>query len=158
ALQQGARALLIPTMNAGTNYHGHVGNLQRSSGRILNLSEQSLYFGGGARTLAAESVAIPAGRIFSPITDAIYEPLAARQRVAATGFEAVATANSVLLDVSTLYFELLGAEAYLEATRRTVSEAAEVARINAAYAKVGQRPPADADRSYTELMLFEAME
>ena len=46
AAQQGARALLFPTMNAGTNYHSHTGNLQRSSGRILNLNEKSLYLGG----------------------------------------------------------------------------------------------------------------
>src|SRR5947209_3408258 len=37
ARQQGARALLLPSLNAGTNYHFHTGNLQRSSGRILNL-------------------------------------------------------------------------------------------------------------------------
>ena len=34
AVQQGAMALLLPSLNAGTNYHLHTGNLQRSSGRI----------------------------------------------------------------------------------------------------------------------------
>ena len=48
ALQTQARAILLPSLNAGSNYHLHTGNLQRSSGRILNLTEQSLYFGGGA--------------------------------------------------------------------------------------------------------------
>jgi outer membrane protein TolC len=54
-----ANLLLVPNLNAGGNYHGHVGDLQRSSGRIISLSEQSLYFGGGARTLAAESIGVP---------------------------------------------------------------------------------------------------
>ena len=85
ALRQGAYALLLPSFNAGTNYHGHTGNLQRSTGRILSLSEQSIYYGGGARTLAAESLAIPAVNIFSPLADALFEPLAARQNLKRTG-------------------------------------------------------------------------
>ena len=42
-----ARSLLLPTLNAGTSYHGHTGVYQRSSGQILDVSNQSLYFGGG---------------------------------------------------------------------------------------------------------------
>ena len=37
AIQQGARALLLPSLNIGTNFRAHTGNLQRSSGRILSL-------------------------------------------------------------------------------------------------------------------------
>src|SRR5579864_656954 len=87
AVQQGARALMLPSLNAGTNYHGHTGNLQRSSGTIFNLSEQSLYVGGGARVLAAETVGVPAVSIASPLADAIYAPLAARQRLDGARFQ-----------------------------------------------------------------------
>ncbi len=75
AFLQGARALAVPTLNAGTMYHGHTGDLQRSSGRILSLSEQSLYFGGGSRTVAAESMMFPAVNIVSPFADVLFEPL-----------------------------------------------------------------------------------
>ena len=156
AFQKQAQALLIPTLNAGTNYHGHTGNLQRSSGRILSLAEQSLYVGGGARSLAAESVGVPAIRIFSPITDAIYEPLAARQRVEGARFSAVATANSILLDVARLYLELEGAEARLAAARQSVAEVAVIADLTASYAKAGKFPESDADRASTELKLFQS--
>ena len=156
AAQKQAQALLIPTLNAGATYHGHTGNLQRSSGRILSLSEQSLYVGGGARSLAAETVGIPAIRIFSPITDAIYEPLAARQRVEGARFSAVATANSILLEVARLYLESEGAEARLVAARRTVGEAAVIADLTTSYAKAGKFPESDADRATTELKLFQA--
>ena len=155
AFQKQAQALLIPTLNAGTNYHGHTGNLQRSSGRILSLSEQSLYVGGGARSLAAESVGVPAIRIFSPITDAIYEPLAARQRVERARFSAVATANTILLDVARLYVELEGAEVRLAAARQSVAEVAVIADLTASYAKAGKFPESDADRAMTELKLFQ---
>jgi outer membrane protein TolC len=156
AIQTSARALLVPSLNAGSNYHGHTGNLQRSSGRILNLSEQSLYFGGGARTLAAESLSIPAINIASPLTDAIFEPLAAHQRVIGSRFVAGATANEVLGQVADLYLELLGAEAILEAQRLSESQVAELVRITAAFAKIGERSQADADRGAAEWKLFRA--
>jgi outer membrane protein TolC len=156
ALQTAARALLVPSLNAGSNYHGHTGNLQRSSGRILSLSQQALYFGGGARTLAAESVSIPAINIASPLTDAIYEPLAAHQRVIGSRFVACATANEVLGQVADLYLELLGAEAILEADRLSESQVAELVRITSAFARIGERSMADADRGAAEWKLFRA--
>lgn len=156
AQQLAARALLLPTLNAGTNYHGHTGDLQRFSGRILSLSEQSLYVGGGARTLAAESVSIPAVNIFSPLTEAIYEPLAARQRLDGSRFDASATANAVLLEVATLYIELLGAETRYEARRETAREADDITGIVEAFVSQGQSPPADGERADVERRLLQA--
>ena len=118
AALQGARVLLLPSLNGGISYHGHNGNLQRSSGRILNLSEQSLYIGGGARTLAAETIGIPMVNISSQLTDAIYNPLAESQHVDQIRLSAVATTNSVLLDVATLHFDLISAEIALRPARR----------------------------------------
>ncbi len=148
---------MLPTLNAGMNYHLHTGNLQRSSGRILNVDLQSLYVGGGEGAYVAGTVAVPAVWLFSPLTDAIYEPLAARQRVDVARFQAQATANSILLEVAAMYLELEGADARLQAARRSAEDAAEVARLNVAYGRVGQRTPADANRSVTELMLFQAV-
>jgi outer membrane protein TolC len=156
AAQQGARALLFPTLNAGTNYHSHTGNLQRSSGRILNLNEKSLYLGGGAEALAAGTVDVPAVNIFSQLTDAIFEPLAARQQVEGARFNASATANNILLEVAELHFELLAAEADLRVRRQSADQAAEVARLTRAYARAQQGREADAERAATELSLIEA--
>jgi outer membrane protein TolC len=150
AFQTGARALLLPSLNAGTNYHNHTGNLQRSSGRILNLSEQALYFGGGARTLAAENVGIPAVNLVGTLTEAWFEPLAARQRVIGTSFTAQFTANEVLLDVAVLHLELLASQAILEAQRLTESQVYQVAVITNDYAITGQGRKADANRSQIE--------
>ena len=151
---QGAYALMIPTLNAGTNYHGHTGNLQRSSGRILNLSEQSLYFGGGARTLAAESLSVPAVNITSALTDAIYAPLVESQRLDGVTFAAAGTTNQILLEVATLYFDLLGAEASLSLRRETEAEGGELARLTKVYADVGQGRQADANRAATEFAML----
>ena len=155
AERQAARALLLPYLNAGTNYHDHTGPLQRSSGTILKLTEQSLYFGGGARTVAAESVAIPMVNIFSPLTDAIYEPLAAQRRVVGSRFNASDTANKVLLEVASLFIDLIGAEAILEARRVTAAESDRVAASVAAFAATGQGRKSDAERAEADRRLFQ---
>lgn len=147
---QGARALMLPTLNIGTNYHGHTGNLQRSSGRILSLSEQSLYTGGGARSLAAESVGVPAINIVAPLADTLYAPLAARQGLATVEFTAAATTNDILREVADQYLELLGAQAALAAERQSELEANDLAKLTANYTKVGLEQEADAHRTGTE--------
>ncbi len=149
-LQLAARTLLVPSLNAGVSYHGHNGNLQRSSGKILNVSSQSLYIGAGARTLAAESVAIPGVNILTPLTDAWFEPLAARQRVAASRFNAQATKNDILMDVAVLHLELIGNQALLEANRLSESQAYEIVRVTNAYAVAGEGRVADANRAQSE--------
>ncbi|WP_406695831.1 TolC family protein [Singulisphaera sp. Ch08] len=149
ALRQAAYALMLPTLNGGLSYHGHDGNLQRSGGHTLAVSQQQVYVGGGTFPTASNPVAIPAVTIASHLTDAIFEPLAARQNVTRAQFAAMATANSVLLDVSTLYFDLVGAEASLQLRRETEAESNEVARLTAAYAKSGQGFVSDADRAAT---------
>ncbi|MDR3633886.1 MAG: TolC family protein [Isosphaeraceae bacterium] len=154
AVQQGARALLFPTLNIGTSYSAHTGNLQRSSGTILNLDKQSLYFGGGAGAVTAGSIQVPAVSIFSPLTDAIFEPLAARQQVQGARLSASATANAVLLEVAELHFELLAAEADLRVRLESAAQEAEVARLTRAYADAQQGREADAQRAATELSLI----
>ena len=155
AVQQGARALLLPTLNAGTSFNHHSGDLQRTSGGILDVNRQSLYFGGGAGAVGTGTVTVPAVNIASPLTDAIFEPLAARQLVSGAQFSAAATANTILLEVAELHFELLAAEADLKVRRQTAEQAAEVARLTRAYASAGQGREADAERAATELNLID---
>lgn len=155
AVQLGAQALLLPSLNAGTSYHGHTGDLQRSSGKVLSVSQQALYVGGGARTVAAESVSIPAVNIYSPLTDALFEPLAAKQLVAQSRYDAKATANSILLEVAELHFDLLAAEATLAYRRESSAQAAVIARRTRSYADAQQGRDADARRAATELGLID---
>ena len=154
ALLQQARVLMLPSLNMGTNYHLHRGELQRSSGAMINLRQQAFYIGGGAEAVAANPVQIPAVSILSPLTDAIFEPLAARQVVSTARADAVATANEVLLEVSQLFFELTATEGFLRVRRETADDGAEVARLTRAYADAGQGRDADAHRAATELDLI----
>ena len=142
-----SRVLLVPSLNAGGNLHVHTGTLQASTGLIRHLNEDSFYFGFGARTLAAESVAVPGVRIFGHLGDAYFEPVALRQRVATRAAESRAAENNVLLEVARDYLELVGAEARVELLRASEADIAEVVRLTAAYARAGQGRAGDANRA-----------
>ncbi len=154
-LQQ-ARLELVPNLNGGFNYDGHTGPLQRSSGEILRVSRQALYIGGGAQAEAAGPAAVPAVFLLNHLSDSLFDPLAARQRVDQARFEATSTANATLLEVAEAFLELQGAQILLEARRRTEADAAEVARITAEYARAGQGSQADAQRGETQRRLRRA--
>ncbi len=93
--------------------------MQRASGTILPVTEQSLYLGRGARAWAPRRSGFPRVNIFSPLTDAIFEPLAAQQQVRARQANASLRANTTLLEVARLYLRLVGTQAAYEARRVT---------------------------------------
>ena len=158
ALQTGARGLLLPTLNAGTNYHLHQGVLQTSFGQIRDLNEQSIYVGGGARTLAAETVAIPAVRIFSHLGDALFAPLAAGQMVCARAADSTAIDNATFLIVAQRYLELAMAEASLDAIHRGEDSMRAIVLATAAFAKTGQGREGDFNRARADALLLHAQE
>ncbi len=71
----------------------------------------------GASPEVAGTVDIPGVTILSRLTDAWFEPLAARQRVAGASFGASATSYDILLDVAVLHLELLGNQSVLDFQR-----------------------------------------
>src|SRR5262249_27817952 len=53
AEQLRARALLLPTLNAGASFNSHSGTLQSAQGVIQQVNRQSLYSGAGAFAVGA---------------------------------------------------------------------------------------------------------
>ncbi len=153
AKQLGAKALALPHLRAGMNFHLHNNVLQTSFGLLRHVNSRSFYFGGGAATLAAETLALPAIQIDTHLGEALYAPLAARQHVNASHFESRATINEVFLEVSTQYLELMAAEAELKAIQQSEAELGEIVRIVDATAKVGRGRESDARRARTEALL-----
>jgi outer membrane protein TolC len=157
AEQLQARALLLPTLNAGASFDLHRGNLQTSRGVIERVDRQSLYAGAGAFAVGAGTVTIPGVWASAHLADAVFEPQAAGARVVGRRFDSLATRNRVLLDVVTGYFALAGADARLRALWQSESELAEVVRVTASYARTGEGRAADADRARTESLLVHAV-
>jgi outer membrane protein TolC len=156
AQQLQAQAMVLPTLRAGINYHKHDGVLQTAAGEIRHVDESSLYFGGGARALAAETVAFPAVQFFSQLGEAYFAPLAARQQVNANRARADAVANVVLLDVVGRFLDLVHAEGDLATLLQSEKDMNLIVQTTAAFAKLGQGRDADARRARTEALLLHA--
>ncbi|HUY31613.1 MAG TPA: TolC family protein [Pirellulales bacterium] len=153
ALRQQANAIVLPNLNAGLMYHLHNGALQASNGQIRRLNEQSLYLGGGARTVAAESNTVPAIQFFHHLGDVIYLPLEARQFVVERRFNTTDTAHAILLEATLLYLDLVSAEARLDAVRQTEVETYGISRFCRGFANAGEGLGSDADRAHSDALL-----
>jgi outer membrane protein TolC len=153
-----ARLLLLPDVNVGSNYHLHNGPLQASFGAIRKVDLQSVNYGLGAGAVVAGTQTIPGLFISTPLTDALFNPLVARQVVANRGFTATATRNDVLLEVSTAYLALLGAEGRLAVIRQSEADFNEVVRLTTNYAKTGLGREADADRARADTLALQYTE
>jgi outer membrane protein TolC len=99
-----AKLLWLPTIYLGTDYFRHDGQIQDSSGTVSTNSHDSFMVGAGPSLVFA-------------VTDAIFEPLAARQVVTARNAAAQTAQNDSLLAVADAYFtvqqsrgELAGAD------------------------------------------------
>jgi outer membrane protein TolC len=155
AEQMQARALFLPTLDAGMDFDLHRGNLQSAQGVIEKVNRQSLYAGAGAGAVGAGTVAVPGVRLTAHLADAWFEPRAARQAVQGRELDARAVGNAVLLDVTRAFFQLAGAQARLQAARQSQVDGAEVARLTANFARAGQGSQPDADRAKTEELLLQ---
>ena len=147
AAQLGARSLLLPSINVGTNFRLHRGAYQDDPGFLIQPNSQGLFVGAGAGAIGTGAVAIPGVWLFSYLADSIYEPLVAGQRVNENRADAQGVQNTILLNVATAYLQLVAANARLEILRRAEADVGEIARITAAFAKSGEGVTSDARRA-----------
>ncbi|MBS0203415.1 MAG: TolC family protein [Planctomycetes bacterium] len=151
AERQLAAAQFLPTINLGTSLDSHTGVLQQSSGNILSVRRQALFFGAGANAIAAGTVNIP-GIVWNfNASEAIYNALITKQVVTQHEFLSEAARNEVLRHVVHAYLDLLETNGDRSVRLQVRESSAEVARVTAAFAKTGQGRPADAERAATEL-------
>ncbi len=150
-----ARALLLPTLNAGANYRMHNGALQNSLGIIRDVNSESLYFGGGAEARGSGTVVVPAVRLVSHLGNALLEPQAARLQLVGRLRDADAVQQQIILEVAVAHLSLCGAQASLESLHQTRRELDEIVRVTANFAKAGQGRDGDAQRARSELHLLE---
>ncbi len=86
-----ARVLWLPSLYLGPNWIRHDGQVQTVQGQVINTSKSSLFLGGTAAAGSSVSGPVPAGgpaqvsglTSILRFSDAIFEPLAARQVVGA---------------------------------------------------------------------------
>ena len=152
AMRQLAAAQWLPTINLGTSYDGHTGNLQQSNGNILDVKRNSLYIGAGAVAIAAGTVNIPGLVWNNNPSIALFGYLQSQQAITVRQYASMAERNTMGLRVALNYLDLLSAEGQRSILMQIRSEAAELAQITRAYAKTGQGRDADANRAAAEFV------
>src|SRR5205807_8778454 len=151
ALRQYAAAQILPSLHLGASYDDHNGNLQQSSGNVLKIDRNNVYFGLGANAIGAGTVGIPGVFWMGNPSEAVFGALSARQLVEARRFASRAVANEMLRRIGVTYTELLRAEGRQAIARRVVEEAREVQQVTEVFRKTGQGKRADEDRARAEL-------
>jgi outer membrane protein TolC len=138
AVQLQAKALWIPTINAGAAYFRHDGVLPNIfTGENFRKGRQSFFVGGGPSLSVG-------------LTDAIFAPLAARRVVAARHADLQTARNDVLFSVSQAFFDLQAARGRLLGAGASITRAELLVNFAKALAP-SLIPPLEINRAQTEL-------
>ena len=137
-----ARSLAVPNIRAGATYDRHSGNIQETSGNVVDVDRVSQFTGVGLG-------------VGVDIADAIFAPLVARQDRDALAAAATANRHLVLLEVATTYLGLLRAREEAAIVEAAFARAADLANLTANYAEAGQGLLADAEMAAVQPLLWE---
>jgi outer membrane protein TolC len=164
---QGARALWLPTLDAGVGYNRHDGQIQDTSGHVIDVRRSSLFVGGGPKvggdSLNGGNNGPSRLAVGLPLGDALFAPLAERQNARASAAAQAATFNDSLLEVAVAYLDVVRARGQVNINREAVKNAEELVRLVEARVRAGTAPPADELRARAELadrrrQVFQAQE
>lgn len=153
ARQDAARTLWLPALRGGVTFSQHTGPLQDTVGQILETDRNSLQAGGGAFAFGSGPPMLPGVAFDFQMSDALFQPLAARRALEARQSATAAAANDLFFDVARLFLELQLANAILSVALEEAANTEELGKITEAYAKSGQGLRSDADRVNAEIQL-----
>ena len=156
ALRQLAASQYLPTINYGTSYDGHTGNLQQSNGNILSVKRNSLTVGAGVNAIAAGTVNIP-GLVWNEnLSLILFDYLRSRQLVSQRQFDTAATQRRGTASHSGLS-RLAEAEGRRAIHSRPIIRPPNWPESRRTSPARGKGGPADADRARTEQLDREAL-
>lgn len=108
-----ARVLWLPNLNLGADYFRHDGQIQDIVGTVFTTSRSSFLLGAGPQAIVSTA-------------DAVYAPLAARQIVRATQYDAQASRNDTSLAVAVAYFDVQQARGEVAGAAESLRRAEEL--------------------------------
>lgn len=150
-----ARVMWVPNFNLGIGFNRHDGPIQETVGDVSDISRQSLYFGGGAGLGQSPLTGAASGpaRFFVDLStaDVFFEPLAARQDVAATQQALRAAENDHVLQVGLAYQELVRAQLQADIADEAIHNAEELVDLTEKFEQAGEGLAADTQRARAEL-------
>lgn len=151
-----ANVLWLPSIQTGFSFDRHDGNLQESSGRIIDVNRNSFQYGLGVGATGAGTTQKPGLVAQFHMADAIFLPEIAQSTACARSHAAKAILNEQLRNVALAYLELIDAHQDARILEDTRHQTAVLYKLTADFAATGQGLQADADRLETELVLVES--
>jgi outer membrane protein TolC len=136
-----ANVLWLPNLNAGVDYYHHDGADQQTQGTMITVSKSNLAAGAGTT-------------LNFGITDAIFQPLAARQNLLSQQCELQAARNDALAQVATAYFDVQEARGRLGGNLDAKAKAEDLVRRIQGLAR-GLTPEIEVDRIRALLLDLE---
>ena len=137
-----ARTMAVPTLRVGGDYARHTGNIQETSGQVVDADRVSRFTGTGVG-------------LGIDIADAIFAPLVAKQDRAAVVAASSANRHEVFVNVASAYLRLLESRTAREITQRALEHALDLAHLTADYAEAGEGLLADAEMAAVQPTLWE---
>lgn len=154
-----AQVQWIPSLNVGVGYNHHDGRIQETTGRVLEVSRSSLFAGGGAVIDRAPVAGGSSGplrlAVDLSLSDAFFDPLAARQNVRAVAAARNSRFNDILLQTVVAYLELSRAQSQMAIALNSENNARELLRLTQAQEKADVGLRADVERARTEVAARE---
>ncbi|WP_435010718.1 TolC family protein [Tundrisphaera lichenicola] len=153
-----ARVLWLPSLYIGPSWVRHDGQAQIVEGQVRTISKSSLFLGANAAAGSGAFGPVPAGGPASlsglstilRVSDAIFEPMAARREVEARRAGIDAATNDALLAVTESFFDLQQAAGSLAIAREAAANAEALAELTSSYARSGAGLEADHRRVLAE--------
>ncbi len=143
----------IPTLRLGTGYTWQDGALQDTTGAVSNVERNAQYTGVGTGAVGSGLPARPGLSLNLNISEAIYQPLAAKQRRRADLLTSEAVRLQVMLRVIDAYYQLVSAARTVEIGRTAQTHAEQLADVTARFAESGEGLTADSERAAVEMLL-----
>ncbi|MCP4507203.1 MAG: TolC family protein [Fuerstiella sp.] len=145
-----AEAMWLPSLNVGVGATKHEGQIQATTGEILDISRSSLFVGGGAKVANAPLTGGAGGpaRLFLDlsIADALFQPLVARQKACAAQFHQAVAFNDAQLEGALAYFDLVSAQGEATINAENLSDAEGLLSMTQAFVAAGKASPAEVSR------------
>jgi outer membrane protein TolC len=150
-----ARTLAVPTLRIGASSNRHDGNLQETSGNVVDADRSARFRGLGAGAVGAGELQAPGLSLGVDLADAIFQPLVARQNRAAAQAASVVNRHAVLVATASAYLDWLRARAERRIVDDALQRAVELATLTASYAEAGEGLLADAEMAAVQPLLWE---
>ena len=145
-----AEVLWVPSLNVGIGATKHDGQIQATDGQIVDVSRNSLFVGGGAKVANAPITGGAGGparlAVDLSITDALFQPLVARQLSCAARSRHAVEFNNAQLAGALAYFDLVAAQGEIATADMNIGDAEDLLSMTEAFVAAGKASDAEVSR------------